>query len=148
MVLYPFVVQGYLSRNSDKSKILDIPTATLRIDAKPNPLDNFSYGCYYGWIHVDDSKIHKIIMSVENNSEIDFHIIDSVNDTYEGYDSYVTIILLGRSRGQFRFLNMNTRQQIRRADLEYATKILATPQCQLFKNRSFLLKVTNEDVHF
>ncbi|GJQ76361.1 hypothetical protein Trydic_g2080 [Trypoxylus dichotomus] len=138
MITLPYFLHGSIVEDTSRSATLNIPAAKLHTYTSEDPLVYFKTGCYYGWLKARDSDVYRVVMSVNHNEDdrtVDFHILHDEGKEFYGKD--VNIILIDRTRGEFRFSDRDTFLQIVQTDIEYAKKVLGTPECQLFKNHAF-----------
>ncbi|XP_034115811.1 putative riboflavin kinase isoform X1 [Drosophila albomicans] len=124
------------------SKELGIPTANMSLEAVKALPDSLQTGVYYGWAKVNDSDVHKMVLSIGwnpfyNNKEksVETHILHEFK--CDLYGRTLKICIVGYLRPEQNFDSLEALIETINSDIDQAKTLLDSVDSKQFKENSF-----------
>ncbi|XP_054272763.1 putative riboflavin kinase [Macrosteles quadrilineatus] len=144
----PFYASGLIIKGFGRgSKELGIPTANYSDEVVESLPESIQTGVYYGWAQVDQSPVHKMVMSIGwnpfyNNTKksMETHIMHKFDGDL--YDCNLKTIMLGYIRPERSFNSLDELVAEIKNDIDTATKKLDEPDMIKYKTDAFFEKAS------
>ncbi|KAL7744292.1 hypothetical protein ACLKA6_001687 [Drosophila palustris] len=124
------------------SKELGIPTANLSLEAVKSLPDSLQTGVYYGWANVNNSDVHKMVLSIGWNpfyknkeKSVETHILHDFN--CDLYGQILKICIVGYLRPEQNFDSLEALITTIKSDIDSAKSYLDTAENKKLQMNSF-----------